>query len=395
MLNFSWVDPFIQNSILRASFVWHGFFRSRRASPVDWVVGPIEIAGLVQEITEVLPSAESVLLEPHPFYDRARYDWVAPRARTSFGRLGLGPWKLGEIARRARGVVYISGTGYLNTLRDGGATEYAFLRSRGLRIVCYFTGNDIRSPKLDAEREAATGEPNLSTYLSETSPRAATAVYENQKRLIAESADRFADLVFNADVNQRGYLTRPSEPFMYFYPDEDISDDYGKFADVRRPRVIHAPSSPVIKGTQLVRAAVRELQEDGYDFDYIELIRQPHEEVQANLRQAHIVLNQFYSEVPGVFGVEALASGCVVMMRADENDEPILPPGSNDAWVVTRHHQVSRHLRQLLQHPEAWEAQARLGVEWVKKHASRSVSGAALREQLDALLGSDVRPSAE
>lgn len=317
----------------------------------------------------------------HPFYNYG-YNWVAPPARTHLGRIVRGPWKLGELLARASGFVYIGGVGFLDTLSDGGAYELGYVRSRGKRVVSYFTGNDIRSPRLSRELEQETGEPNLGTYLVETSPSFASEAYEQRKRDIARAAETNSDVIFNADYGQRGYLTRPSEPFLYFHPDGDITDDFSKFADTAVPIVVHAPSSPIVKGTQLVRAAVTALREEGYVFEYVELVRQSNAEVLTSLERAHIVLNQFYSEVPGVFGVEALAAGCVVMMRADEHDERSLPPGSNDAWVLTRHHEVTRNLRDLLDHPERWEAQARAGTSWVRENASASVNGERLRRIL-------------
>lgn len=381
---FAGIDPAVQKFVVRASVLWHRL--RRRGAHIDWVVGPIEVAGLVRAISHALANSESALLRGHPFYDHS-YTWVATPARTHLEAVVRGPWKLGELLCRASGFVYVSEVGFLDRLDDGRAFEFALLRSHGKRLVCYFTGNDIRSPRLSAERESRTGDPNLASYLAETSLTFATESYEQQKKLIAASAEAQADLIFSADGDQVGYLRRPSEHFLYFHPDDDIVTELSKYRDVATPVIVHAPSSPVVKGTQLVRAAIAQLRAEGYDFEYVELVRQPHAEVQAHLRRAHIVLNQFYAEAPGVFGVEALAAGCVVMQRADEHGEPSLPPGSNRAWVVTRHHQVATHLRELLDNPAAWEPQARLGVEWVRTNAAASVSGAVLRAKLAPLVG--------
>jgi hypothetical protein len=378
---FARIDPALQKMVLRTSTWWH---RRRHSRRVEWVVGPVEVAGLVRAMSTVLPSAESALLFSHPFY-AFEYDWIAPRPRTHVGRIVNGPWKLGELLNRADGFIYVGGVGFLDRVDDARSFEFSYLRRHGRKVVCYFTGNDIRSPRLSKEREERTGEPNLATYLAETGPGYATDAYETEKRALAESAEQFASAIFNADVGQVGYLTRPSRPFRYFHPDDEIVSDFSKFRDVRRPVIVHAPSAPIVKGTPLVRAAISELREEGYEFEYIELVRQSHAEVMASLRRAHIVLNQFYSEVPGVFGVEALAAGCVVMMRADEHEEPSIPPGSNSAWVVTRHHQLTKNLRALLDQPSGWEQQARAGVEWVRTHAAASVTGAELRKVLSEL----------
>ncbi len=389
---FAGIDPFVQKVTLYVSEAWH---RIRNRGPeIDWVVGPVEMAGLVNAISTILTSAESAILTRHPFYGYA-YDWIGSDSRTHLGRIVRGPWKLGELLSRTAGIVYVGGVGFLDTLSDGGEFEFRFVKARGKRIVCYFTGNDIRSPRRSASREVQTGEPNLATYLTETNSLYATEAYETQKQVIAASAEEYADLVFNADVGQLGYLTKQSEAFLYFQPDHEITDDFSKYRNVTTPVIVHAPSSPIIKGTQLVRAAVAELRDEGYEFEYVELVRQSHAEIQTNIGRAHIVLNQFFSEVPGVFGVEALAAGCVVMMRADEHDEPCLPPGSNKAWVVTRHHQVTKHLRALLDDPTDWEDQARAGVKWVRAHAATSVTGRIFSAKLAQLTGSEGAGSTE
>jgi hypothetical protein len=383
---FAGVAPAVQKLALRGSFRWHRLIRARRGSrEIDWVVGPFEIAGVVYRIASVLPSAETALLQPHPFY-RFHYDWIAPQNRTNLRQWLTGPWKLGELMARAKGFVYVSDSGFLDALGDARRFEFAFLKKHGKKIVCYFTGSDIRSLRLMAERERRTGLPNIATYIAETDSRMASAEYESIKLAIGKVADAYADMAFNADVDQQGYLDRASERYMYFYPDNEVTDDFGKFENVTIPVIVHAASSPVIKGTQLVRAAIEELRSEGRSFEYIELVRQPHAEVQQALSRAHIVLNHFYGETPAVFGVESLAAGCVVMMRADEHIEPMLPEGSNSAWVVTRHFEVTKNLRTLLDNPEGWERQARAGVTWVRENAAVSVTGTILREKLARLI---------
>lgn len=352
---------------------------------------------MVFDVARALPSAESVVLARHPFYDNP-YDWEAPAPRSNVGawvaKRFRGPIKLGELAARARGFIYFGAEGFFTASEDARRPEFRFLKRHGKRIVCYFTGNDVRSPSLMAELEAATGQPNLGTYLAETDPIFATEAYERHQRDIASTADEFADVILNSSVDNRAHLVRPTEPFLYFFPDEQITESFEKFDDVERPVILHAPSSPVIKGTQLVRAAVAELREEGREFEYIELMRQPHHAVVESLRRAHIVLNQFYSMTPGVFGIEALAAGCVVLMSPDERDEPEVLPDSRDAWIVTRHHQVTRNLRHALDHPETWERQARAATEWVRRHASYSVNGPRLARMIDPVnIGQPTRKS--
>jgi hypothetical protein len=378
---------FVQYAALHVSYAVHRLRRRGRPTDIGWVVGPFEVAHLVRDITAAVPGGYSAVLARHPFYTDA-YDWTpstrGPAAAFRRGWLS-GPVKLGELAARSHGFVYLTAEGFLNAAVDQREREFRFLTARRRKIVCYFTGNDIRSPHRMRELEAETSRPNLGTYLAETDAVFASDAYDAVKRRVAEVADRYADAIFNADVDQRGYLTRSAHPFRYFIPDDDIVDDFSRYRDVERPVLVHAPSSPVVKGTQLVRAAITELREDGYDIEYVELVRLPNSEVRAALARAHIVLNEFYASMPGVFGVEAMAAGAVLMTSADPVIEPQLPPESDRAWVVTPHHRVSSHLRRLLDDRAGWEDQARAGNDWVRTHAAASRSAEHLSRILEEL----------
>lgn len=372
-----------QLSALHLSFALH---RST-SRPITWVVGPTETAGIVRDITAVVEGSYSALLARHAMYGD-RYDWLPP-VRSSGWRRRLagifeGPWLLGKLAARSRGFIYVGAGGFLWSVeRD---YEYQFLRDRGLRIVCYFTGSDIRSPKLMQQLEDETGEPNIATWLRAVAPGYSDPAFDAAKERMGRTATAYADLVFTAQNDQRGYVPASSEPFLYFYPDTDVLPAREPLDEQERLVVVHAPSSPVIKGTQLVRAAVRALREEGYDFEYVELQGVPNSDVRAALRRAHIVLNEFFAFMPGVFAVEAMAAGCAVLTRAEERMEPQLPSGSDQAWLVTRHHEVEQNLRLLLDDRARIATLASAGREWVLRHAVSSVSGPLLNRKLQDTL---------
>lgn len=380
----------VQVIVLRLSYLLARTRRRGSEPDLDWVVGPYEIASLVYDIGRALPNSLSVVLAKHRYYDLP-YGWApGPLSRlpgAARGRdLFLGPWQLGRLAARARGFLYVGSEGFLNSGRDLREHEFRFLRRRGIKIVCMFTGNDIRSPKRMRELEQELRRPNLGTYLADINPVFGTDAYDDLKRQIAVVTDRYADLIYNADVDQRGYLERPVLPTRYFYPDDEITNSFERFADLTRPVVMHAPSSPIIKGTQLVRAAVAALFEEGYEFDYVELIEVPNADVKVALMRAHIVLNEFYAFTPGVFGVEAMASGVALLTSADPKVEPQLPADAADAWLITPPHRILDHLRLLLDEPHRLEPLARRGTQWVRDHASASSSGSAISAELGEVL---------
>ncbi|MDF2573189.1 MAG: hypothetical protein K0S05_101 [Agromyces sp.] len=357
---------------------------------ITWVVGPDELASMVGHIADAVPGSYSVSLSPHRFYRRT-YDRLLSTAggpRVAYvRRLIVGPWLLGALSRRASGVVYVGAVGFLLSSVDDREFEFAFLTRHGVKIACYFTGDDIRAPRLMHELEDVYGRPNLSTVVGALDPLFESDEYDALKRRIGAIADRYADVIFTAPVDQRGYLTSDVRAFRYFYPDDRFRLDLARYDHPERLVLVHAPSAPVLKGTRFVRDAIERLRSEGYDFEYHELLDVSNDEVRRVLARAHIVLNQFFAYLPGVFGIEALASGCVMLCSADEHIEPLtLGEGANAAWIVTGPSEVYEHTRTLLEHPESLREQARRGFEWAVRHASASASAEYVVTALDEVL---------
>lgn len=368
-------------------------WRRPHKKPISWVVGPDECASMVRQISSAIPGSYSVNFAQESVYGW-EYDY---KFRTRFDsrwrwaeRMIAGPLLLGRLMNQASGVVYVGATGFLLTDADQRKFEFAFLARKGVPIVCYWCGSDIRSVQRMHELERETGMPNISTYMGERGPLFETHEWDNLKRQIAEVSSRYASAMFSNTVDHLSYLTKGTEPFLYFLPDDE-APNWVKFDDLSRLVLVHATTAPSIKGTPLVRAAIARLREEGYDFEYVELIGVPNVVVRAELRRAHIALNQFYGFSPAVFGVEALMAGCAVMMSSDEFVEVDLPAGSNRCWVVTKHHEVYINLKALLDDPSRLAPIARRGRTWAEAHASRTVAGKRLLRVLDAVLDGSYR----
>lgn len=359
-----------------------------RRDQISWVVGPDECASMVLQIAGAIPQSYSVNFTEEFVYGR-EYDYrfrTKPNSRWRWvERVIAGPLLLGRLMIQADGFIYVGATGFLLTSVDEREFEFAFLAKKGVPIVCYWCGSDIRSIKRMHELERQTGLPNISTYMGERGPLFESQAWDDSKLRIAQVASRHATAMFSNTVDHLSYLTQGTEPFLYFLPDEALPQK-SKFDDLSKIVLVHATTSPVIKGTPLVRAAVAQLRDEGYDFEYVELIGVTNATVRAELARAHIALNQFYGFSPAVFGVEALAAGCVVMMSCDEHIETDLPAGSNECWVVTKHHQVYSNLKRLLDDPGQLEGIARRGRAWAEKYAMRAGAGPILMQTLDAVL---------
>ncbi len=380
----------VQKVLLLVSWaVWRVITPRRLRGSIEWVIGSDELASLVHQISESLRNTHSVSLSQDGVYD-FRYDTmyrptdsIRARARR---KLVLGPLTLGKLLNRARGFIYVGPTGFLVDSRDQRAFEFGFLKKRGAKLGIYWCGSEIRSTRKMHELERQMGLPNISTYIGYVAPFFETEAHERMQQARAQVATRWADVMFDAPTDQTGYLTGRREPFFYFMPEDRFVKGDAKFADLSRIVVTHAATSPVIKGTALVRAAVAQLQYEGYDFEYVELIGVSNAFLLSELARTHVALNQFYGFTTAVFGVEALAARCAVLASSDVTIETQLPPGQNEAILVTKHWQVYEHLKLLLDEPQRIQPLANDGQAWVRRYASTVSAGRLLQGILDAVL---------
>lgn len=343
---------------------------------------------MVHQIAEVIPGSFSVSLGKRTFYGFG-YGATSPvgadpisRFRRAFG----GALLLGKLAVLAEGIFYVGPRGFLHDDADQREFEFRFLKSHGLRIAICWCGSDIRSTKLMHELEEDMGIPNIFTYIGEIEPSFESDLYESWVRERARLSDLYADIVFTNPTDHKSYIKNHTEPFLYLMPDEKFEFETDKFADLSQIVVTHAATSPIIKGTPLVRAAIAQLRAEGYQFEYTEMFRATNEELLDQLRRSHISLNQFYGFNPAVFGVESMAMRCAVLQSSDSTVETTLAPGANDAWIVTKHFELYNALKKLLDDPESIEPQALRGQEWAMQYASASSAGSILRELLNSVL---------
>lgn len=74
--------------------------------------------------------------------------------------------------------------------------------------------------------------------------------------------------------------------------------------------ILHSPSSPLDKGTNIVRRIIKSLQKKKYKIKYIEIINKTHAEVLENIQNCDFVIDQVYSDTPmAVFATEAASYG--------------------------------------------------------------------------------------
>lgn len=350
-------------------------------SEYDWVAGNHEVAGVLHGIGIALPNTFTVNfsnLENYGFEYAFQLD--APKRILQLTKLIAGPILLGYFTSRTKGFVYVANSSFLISGFDYRKFEFQFIRNRKLKLVIYLTGSEIRSTFRMQELAKELDEENLGTISARVFPEFATKHREESLKKICHVIDSYATHIFNAEIDQLSYLKKPTLPFLYFCPDDYFLEKYQKPSG--KIVICHAVNEPLIKGTDYVRLAISELQKDGYEIEYIELIGVNHAIVLKELENSHICINELYSYMPGVFSIEAMSKFCLVFTRATSQIEPSLPIMSEKSWVESTTKNLYFNLRHYLDNPSLIAERAMEGHCWALQNASVSSSGKKLRELL-------------
>jgi len=199
--------------------------------------------------------------------------------------------------------------------------EFRMLRKWGCRIVSYQVGSDVRSIALLDEWAINNQVETYATIARMAYSKEFLKQNEAIVKRRAEVIDRYSDLVFNSAVDQMSFIQSPILPTVYLVDDKYFESRTQKFGQMSKLVICHALSNPVIKGTSEIRTAIDTLGKEGFAFEYLEFIDVPHSEVLEGLRRAHVVVNELFSMMPGVFAIEALAHECVLLTSADPRYE--------------------------------------------------------------------------
>jgi len=399
----------IQKLILYFSYYLFKFFPSLRKvffgkieEKIDknktvFVVGVSEIANVINFLSIVLPNSISVCFYKNKFYINNVYDIYPKFDNRQILYKGvyvffISPWILGYLVNVADIFFYnwvnsfIFNFYYLRRLNMNPLLfELNFLKKMNKKLIWYFCGDDIRSIKLTKEY---FNKLNLDTFANYYPEYFHTEEYDEQKKLFANVISNNVDIVFNHKNDQISYLTCKQYMAFYFYPISKFNLNQEKFSNLERIVILHSPSSFIFKGTFLVRAAIKKLQIEGYNFEYIEVFNRSNEEVLELLKKAHIVLNQFYALAPGTLGLESLANYCVVLQSADyreyislylEDAPHLIDPKDleineddyeNIPWVVTKYYDVYFKLKFLLDNKQLLKKIAENGYNFTYKYFS-------------------------
>lgn len=132
-----------------------------------------------------------------------------------------------------------------------------------------------------------------------------------------------------SQFNSRSYVPILYMGLPFFFPEVDTPPITNK-----KPLILHAPSNPKLKGTNIIRKVIDDLKSEGvFDFEYKELIGIPQTEVLEQLQKCSFIINELYSDtlMAGLdteaawFGKPSIVGGYnldMVEQTVDKNNQP-------------------------------------------------------------------------
>lgn len=150
------------------------------------------------------------------------------------------------------------------------------------------------------------------------------------------------------------------------------------------PRVVHAPTNAVIKGSDLIEPIVEGLADEGL-IEYVRVEGVPAAQMPALYASADVVLDQFRIGNYGAAAIEAMAAGRVVIgyLHDQVRDHVTEQTGRQVPIVQASVDSLGSVLRDIATNPEAFRASARAGVEFAAAVHDGAASAAVLRPFLE------------
>ncbi len=169
---------------------------------------------------------------------------------------------------------------------------------RGKRIVTEFFGSDVRLPETEARRNPYyVNSYRESETVNRKRLKAWADLTGGEVIILDHCFNQFLEPYFDTIhvVGQRIDCSR----YTPYYPDPQV----------KRPRVLHAPSQQAFKGTVHIERAVDNLKSKGLNFDYIRVSGMAHKDAMDLYKTADLVIDQLCGGSHGVFACEAMALG--------------------------------------------------------------------------------------
>ncbi len=238
--------------------------------------------------------------------------------------------------------------------------QVALIQDAGVKVGIVGHGTDVRLP---SNHVRDVPHSHFGVGATDWAP------VERIEQNVAENLALIADLDVPTFVSTAGLLADLPDAHLLgvvIDPQRWANDTQPLVRD--RLRVVHAPTQAHVKGTDLIRPAVRRLADEGL-IDYVELEGVSHADMPGVFADADVVLDQFRVGDYGVGACETMASGRIALtaltpaVRAEVERHAGMPIPIPEVTVDT----LEDVLRDISARREHYRAVAAQGPEFVRR----------------------------
>jgi hypothetical protein len=203
---------------------------------------------------------------------------------------------------------------------------YPLLKRMGKRIITAYWGSDIRYWYAFSQEMSSLGMYEEMVPFFEYARNRSGGSYWDKLRTI-RVAESYSDLI----LSQPDCAQLQVRPYMRANLPLDLSKYRFNVPARAKPLILHAPSVPEAKGTDVVLRVIKELRDEGLEFDFRLIEKMPNSELRNLLTGSDIVIDELYSATVAGLSAEAMATGNTVLVRymADFSKVPAGCPAIN------------------------------------------------------------------
>ncbi|MDD1758933.1 MAG: glycosyltransferase [Methanotrichaceae archaeon] len=235
--------------------------------------------------------------------------------------------------------------------------ELPLLKLMGKKIVVCTNGCDVRHYSL-VEREAQEkGDKYHICFDCDLKEKCSLSL----KTMKVKKIEKYADYIISHPLT--GYLFK--RKYLMTRLPINLKTISFKINNSAEPLILHAPSYSMKKGTKYLLETIEKLKEEDYRFKFLLCENMDNAEVRQKLSQSEIVVDQLLARAHGLFAIEAMASGNVVLGNVQgghygfPEELPIL---------TTNPDKIYENLKTVLENPQLRAEMAQRGRVYVEKY---------------------------
>lgn len=191
--------------------------------------------------------------------------------------------------------------------------QLQYLKNKNKKIITIFVGSDIRDYFLFKEHY------NLKNWNFTPEMNAPGGIKKEKKLRLHE---KYSDTIFS--VPDQSIIAK--RPYFHFQIPLNTNKFIFNIPEREIPIVLHAPSKPYFKGSDLIIESLNKLKNDGIQFELRLLENIRHDELLKELTNADILVDEVILHGPGFLSFEAMLSGCAVATRYFEDSPASFRP---------------------------------------------------------------------